>query len=312
MLRFNGLQNIGNHRLGRIEFARRIAHNRFIRHALPQTGQRFPAEPIAGAAFQSTSMPFPFYDKLTPARQRIYRASDAIARIAMPNISSMQPAVQQIERALSTANRASTEQACQALVNGLNTQMKTPAVRMRVLERRPSDDYGELHGLYEPDNDGKVATITLWMRTAQKEQVVKFRTFLRTLVHEMCHHFDYEHFRLAETFHTDGFYQRESVLLKELLGEPVEMPAPAGPPAGKGGARTPGRGPLRGPGKGAARGPGALAKGATQARDQQEGNGRGRPAGGARKPGGAATTPKATPKPATVIVRKTRTPTDSE
>lgn len=280
-------------------------------------------------------MPFPFYDKLTPARQRIYRASDAIPRIPVPNIESMRPAVQQIERALSTANRASTEQACQALVNALNTAMKTPAVRMRVLERRPSDDYGELHGLYEPDNGGKVATITLWMRTAQKEQVVKFRTFLRTLVHEMGHHFDYEHFHLAETFHTDGFYQRESVLLKELLGEPVELAEPAaaaprggtrGGPRGASSAGTGGRGARpaqfggargnadggtnsgRGPGKGAARGPGALARGATQAQDQLE---RGRPAGG-RKPSAGAAAPKPATKPATVIVRKTRTPTDSE
>jgi hypothetical protein len=174
-------------------------------------------------------MPFPFYDRLSPARQRIYRASDAIARIDIANIRLMAPQVQQIERALAIANRAATEQACQALVNALNTQVKTPAVRVRVLERRPSDDYGELHGLYEPDNGGKVATITVWMRTAQKEQVVKFRTFLRTLVHEMCHHFDYEHFRLAETFHTDGFYQRESVLMKELLGEPVIDTAKATP-----------------------------------------------------------------------------------
>ncbi|MBL8518814.1 MAG: hypothetical protein JNM76_17750 [Betaproteobacteria bacterium] len=199
-------------------------------------------------------MPFPFYDRLTPARQRIYRASDAIARIDIANIRTLAPQVQQIERALATANRAATEQACQALVNQLNTQLKTPAVRVRVLERRPSDDYGELHGLYEPDNGGKVATVTIWMRTAQKEQVVKFRTFLRTLVHEMCHHFDYEHFRLAETFHTEGFYQRESVLLKELLGEPVfdapkapqgERPAAAridgrrGKPAPRAGAAKP-------------------------------------------------------------------------
>lgn len=254
-------------------------------------------------------MPFPFYDKLTPARQRIYRASDAISRISLPNVSALQPAVQQIERAMSTANRASTEQACQALVNALNTAMKTPAVRMRVLERRPSDDYGELHGLYEPDNGGKVATITLWMRTAQKEQVVKFRTFLRTLVHEMCHHFDYEHFRLAETFHTEGFYQRESVLLKELLGEPVEAsepPAGAGRMAPRGGPRSQGRGPTRGPG--------ALAKGASQARDQQalEGGRSGRQAG--RQGNAASATPSAkpAPRPATVIVRKTRTPTDGE
>ena len=57
------------------------------------------------------------------------------------------------------------------------------------------------------------------MRTASREQVVKFRTFLRTLVHEACHHLDYELFKLAETFHTQGFYNRESALVRELLGE---------------------------------------------------------------------------------------------
>jgi hypothetical protein len=58
------------------------------------------------------------------------------------------------------------------------------------------------------------------MRTAQRVQVVKFRTFLRTLVHEVCHHLDYEHYKLAESFHTEGFYARESTLMRELLGEP--------------------------------------------------------------------------------------------
>ena len=48
------------------------------------------------------------------------------------------------------------------------------------------------------------------MRTAQKQQVVAFKTFLRTLIHELCHHLDYELFALEETFHTEGFYKRES------------------------------------------------------------------------------------------------------
>ena len=77
-------------------------------------------------------------------------------------------------------------------------------------------------GLYEPDEvTGGVARITVWMRTAQKEQVVKFRTFLRTLLHEVCHHLDYEYYKLTETFHTQGFYTRESALMRELLGTAV-------------------------------------------------------------------------------------------
>lgn len=95
----------------------------------------------------------------------------------------------------------------------------TPPVRVRVLLRRPSNAGGELHGLYEPGEAGARAVISVWMRTARKDQVVKFRTFLRTLVHELCHHLDYELYRLPETFHTEGFYARESALMRELLGD---------------------------------------------------------------------------------------------
>jgi len=54
------------------------------------------------------------------------------------------------------------------------------------------------------------------MRTAQRRQIVAFRTFLRTLLHELCHHLDYELLKLTESFHTEGFYQRESSLLNQL------------------------------------------------------------------------------------------------
>ena len=166
-------------------------------------------------------MPFAYYDRLNPARQRIYRKSDAIERVDLPDVAALRGLVHAIEAALVAARQPDTERACQALVNAVNTQLATPAIRMHVLEQRPSGDYGELHGLYEPEDGGKPARITVWMRTAQKQQVVKFRTFLRTLIHEVCHHIDYEHFRLAETFHTEGFYKRESVMLRELLGEPA-------------------------------------------------------------------------------------------
>jgi hypothetical protein len=42
--------------------------------------------------------------------------------------------------------------------------------------------------------------------------VVAFRTFLRTLLHEVCHHLDYTYLRLPDSFHTQGFFQRESSL----------------------------------------------------------------------------------------------------
>ncbi|APV51961.1 hypothetical protein BWI17_21200 [Betaproteobacteria bacterium GR16-43] len=172
-------------------------------------------------------MPFAFYDRLSPARKRVYRKSAAILRIEVPDPEGLVPAATAIEAALAAGDRATLQKACQALVDGLNARLATPPVQVRVLARRPSNDYGELHGLYEPKEldeyaRGEKAVITVWMRTAHKEQIVKFRTFLRTLVHEAVHHFDYELYKLVETFHTEGFYARESALMKQLLGEPPE------------------------------------------------------------------------------------------
>ena len=166
-------------------------------------------------------MRFAYYDNLSAESQRIYRKSDAIRHIVVPEIATLVPLAKAIDPALTAAQRDTVERACQSLVDAVNGRLATPPVRVRVLERRPADSGGELQGLYEPDEvTGGVARISVWMRTAQRVQVVKFRTFLRTLVHEVCHHLDYEHFKLPETFHTEGFYARESALMRELLGEP--------------------------------------------------------------------------------------------
>ena len=169
-------------------------------------------------------MPFAYYDRLSPARQRVYRRSDEITRIAVPDLGALEPLARAIEPALGSGEPALAQAACARLIDALNAQMKTPAVRTRVLARRPTDAAGELHGLYEPDNGEGPARISVWMRTAARDDVVKFRTFLRTLVHEFCHHLDYELYKLPETFHTEGFYARESALVRALLGE---LPATA-------------------------------------------------------------------------------------
>jgi len=163
---------------------------------------------------------FAYYDNLGTESRRTYRKSDRIVRVELPDAAALEERARAIDAALASEDRAQVERACQALVDGINRQLETPRVRVRVMERRPADAGGELQGLYEPDEvTGDVARITVWMRTARKEQVVKFRTFLRTLLHEVCHHLDYEHYELEETFHTEGFYARESSLMRDLLGE---------------------------------------------------------------------------------------------
>ena len=164
-------------------------------------------------------MPFAYYSKLSAARQRIYRQSDAIETLDLPAGVAAGVRVARIRESLSREDRAGVQTACQDLIDVLNAGYRVPPIRVRVLAKRPADDTGELHGLYEPDDAGKLARITVWMRTAARRDVVAFKTFLRTLIHELCHHLDYELYKMPETFHTEGFYKRESSLVNELLRE---------------------------------------------------------------------------------------------
>jgi hypothetical protein len=162
-------------------------------------------------------MRFAYFDRLSRGRQRIYLKSDAIESLGLPADLVLGGTVARIATGLRAGQRPAVQAACQALISALARGYHVPPVRVRVLARRPADDYGELHGLYEPEDEGETARITVWMRTTQKKQVVAFKTFLRTLIHELCHHLDYELFALEETFHTEGFYKRESSLAGALL-----------------------------------------------------------------------------------------------
>ena len=180
-------------------------------------------------------MPFAYYNRLTAAQKRIYRASDAIESIALPPLPSVGGDVRAIRVALIDDDPRAAQHACQRIADTLATVCHVPPLRIRVLAQRPADDYGELHGLYEPAERTRPAKISVWMRTAKKRQVVAFKSFLRTLCHELCHHLDYELFALEETFHTDGFYKRESSLANALLASEANPAAESGafsPPAG--------------------------------------------------------------------------------
>jgi hypothetical protein len=162
---------------------------------------------------------FPYYQRLSAANKRIYRRSAGISTVLLEDLEALCPLVKPIEEALGAGKRRQTEMACGDLTMALCRDLGVPQVTVKVLAARPSHDWGELHGLYtRPAGNGR-ATITIWMRTAQRRQVVSFRTFLRTLIHELLHHLDYDLFKLADSFHTEGFFQRESSLVKQLAGE---------------------------------------------------------------------------------------------
>src|SRR5262245_10234664 len=161
-------------------------------------------------------MPFAYYARLNRTQQAIYRRSDSVAEIPLRSPAALHPLVSALEQALVSENRAATQAASDRLVRGLTDALAIPPVRVEVLAARPHAQWGELHGLYTAER-GRAPRIQLWMRTAKQKRVVAFRTFLRTLLHEVGHHVDYALLALPDSYHTEGFYKRESSLFYQLV-----------------------------------------------------------------------------------------------
>ena len=183
-------------------------------------------------------MPFSYYKRLSARQKRIYDQSVAVPSVRLHAAERFAPHVAALARELERGERAGTERAAARLTDALFDSLHVPAVRVRVLAARPSRSWGELHGLYEPRDSGP-PLLTVWMRTAQRRQVVAFKTFLRTLLHEVVHHLDYKFLELEDSLHTEGFYKRESSLFHQLGPEPERFepaakpgPAAAAPAAG--------------------------------------------------------------------------------
>lgn len=170
-------------------------------------------------------MPFDYFHRLSRRQQQIYLKSDDVAEVDLPRPDLLKTATATIETALASEDQSKVQSSSRRLAQGIARQLDIPIVSVKVLARRPSDSWGELHGLYEPGENKAPARITVWMRTAKRKQVVAFKTYLRTLLHEIGHHLDYEYFRLQESYHTEGFYKRENHLYR-LLTQVDEIPVP--------------------------------------------------------------------------------------
>jgi hypothetical protein len=164
-------------------------------------------------------VPFAYFERLSVTAKRVYLASDAIREVSLPNAELLHPLLPILREALLKEDHRAVAAAAEALVLGITKLMRVPEVTVVVLAARPRRRGSELHGLYTVAS-GRKPQIKVWMRTAALGKVVAFKTFLRTLLHEVLHHLDYAHYKFRDSFHTAGFYSRESSLVRQLLGPP--------------------------------------------------------------------------------------------
>lgn len=162
-------------------------------------------------------MVFDYYYHLSAEQQESYRKSDSLTSFPLKGLRSLRHAARELQKALENANKTEVQRCCQHISEVITSQKEIPSVRIKVMAVRPRNDVEELHGYYVPIRGRRKAQITLWMRTARQKKVVAYRSFLRTLLHELLHHIDYEFLLLDDTFHTEGFYKRESSMFYQLL-----------------------------------------------------------------------------------------------
>lgn len=161
--------------------------------------------------------------------QRLVEQSNRIGGIRLAVSPALRSSVSELGPALASASPARVQPVVQRIADEVCRALRVPRVLVTVELARPHNRSGELHGLYTSSRDAG-AHIRLWVLTAKRQQVAAFKTFLRTLLHELCHHLDYTLLRLGGSVHCEGFYKRESSLFRQLTAHlesttPV-LPAP--------------------------------------------------------------------------------------
>jgi hypothetical protein len=172
----------------------------------------------ARQAVGSAALPAYFYR--LPARvQRIYLKSESIERYEFAPNPAVQAVLAALVAVLEGGIPAATTRAAQAAALEVCRLAGVPPVRVEVRAVRPRNARGELHGLFYPADPRRrtPAHIVLWMRTAVHRSVVKPKTFVRTLMHELVHYLDYALLGLGDSYHTSGFFKRESYLVRALF-----------------------------------------------------------------------------------------------
>jgi hypothetical protein len=180
---------------------------------------RRPPKPIAPAlrfgAAASLTRPLPgYFYRLSAAGQRTYLASNALERYEFDPGARARATARRLMDELEAGRERSAAMLAHELALELCLRAEAPRVAVTVRGVRPHNTRGELHGIYYHSRPPR---IVLWMRTAQRHDVVKPRTFLRTLLHEIGHHFDYTVLGLGDSYHTTGFFKRESWLMRALI-----------------------------------------------------------------------------------------------
>lgn len=101
----------------------------------------------------------------------------------------------------------------QAVLNMLCLTARIQTVPLTVIPRRPADE----KGYYDYDKKtGFGRSIAVYNSPYMSGEAVDGESFLETLCHEFCHHWDVQALKLKNCYHTPGFFKRVENLYRRL------------------------------------------------------------------------------------------------
>lgn len=159
-------------------------------------------------------MPFKYYQNLSPSQKNLYKKSDAIEKLNLKKQDDAKAFVKKLKSVLESEDKKKIKKYIELIAFCICSDLGISAPDIHIKSRRPSSSSEELQGLYEIEDDKPL--ITIWMKTYSYKRTVAFKTFLRTFLHELCHHIDFYYFAFSDSLHTEGFFKRESNLFKDI------------------------------------------------------------------------------------------------
>jgi len=150
--------------------------------------------------------------------RQFFTESDRHNTLRLPQDERLRRIAGAIETAMKTGRSREVLRVSEEFLDTAADFYQVKQCDVRVLAARPlrvrERSTVELFGDYNPSS----TLIRVWMKTAIRQEVTSFGTFLSTLCHEFCHHLDFE--RFPDSWHTRGFYERTASLYHHARGTP--------------------------------------------------------------------------------------------
>ena len=171
----------------------------------PRGGERTAPVPARGAARLIGRAHAQLPPSLDPRAAARVRPQQRRRRDSGEGDAAPRAAVFLLEWALAHDDRPRTAHVAQVICDELCAALQNAAAARPGQAERPSDVRGSCTASINRPGGARSSASGCSPPSAARSS---YKTFLRTLVHEMGHHLDYQLLHLEDSFHTDGFLAR--------------------------------------------------------------------------------------------------------